>query len=253
MSDMAAAYGASKKRHGGAKCMMCGGGACRYAAGGDVKRPGWHDAPYEYEKEAPEEELSKEEAQEKKRAQIKGQQKGVFKRDREQRRLRPGSEKEKHKALLEEIRAMKGKFPKKFAKGGSVDMEASGYRAMPEEHEVMNAAAEAFDSKRLNLHGASEEGAGDMNHLSPIVRKIMMGRMRGYSEGGRVANDSDPIAEFMPNEFDELVLDGGEEFHYTGDNSGDHIGSEEEDERRKDVVSRIMASRRKKDRNPSPA
>lgn len=252
MSDMAMAYSLKKRAHGGDNCMACGGGVCM-AKGGDVRRPSWHDAPYEYEEEAAEEAPSKKEMQEKKRAMIKGNEKGVFKRDREQRRLRPGSEKSKHQALLEEIRSMKGRFPKKFAKGGSVDMQASGYQAMPEEHEVHNEAAMRMDARKLGQHGAAEEGAGDMNHLNPVVRKIMMGRMKGYSKGGVVSNEQSMHADELPNEFDELVLDGGEDFSYTGANSGDELGNAGEDERRRSVVARVMASRRKKDRNPSPA
>ena len=40
---------------------------------------------------------------------------------------------------------------------------------------------------------------------------------------------------------------------YTGANSGDEIGNEQEDEDRRDIVSRIMKSRRLMDRNPRPA
>jgi hypothetical protein len=43
------------------------------------------------------------------------------------------------------------------------------------------------------------------------------------------------------------------EFCYTGANSGDEVGDEQEDEDEHDMVSRIMKSRLKKDRMPHPA
>jgi len=74
-----------------------------------------------------------------------------------------------------------------------------------------------------------------------------------YSKGGIVSNDSHSFADESPNEFDDLVLDDHLEEHYTGANSGDEIGDRPEDHDRADIVARIMASRRKKDRNPRPA
>lgn len=75
----------------------------------------------------------------------------------------------------------------------------------------------------------------------------------GYSEGGMVANSDEMEADSSPNEFDDLHLRDDLESSYTGGNSGDELSSMGEDERRKDIVSRIMASRRKKDHNPRPA
>lgn len=81
----------------------------------------------------------------------------------------------------------------------------------------------------------------------------------GYSKGGRVANqdhgeDNNEMAGFSPNEFDDLVLrDDLESTYGDDDNAGDALGNKQEDEDREDIVSRIMASRRKKDRLPSPA
>lgn len=79
------------------------------------------------------------------------------------------------------------------------------------------------------------------------------GGMAHYSEGGKVANEDLPIADDMPAEYDDLHLRDGLEEHYTGKNSGDEIGNEHEDERRSDIVSKIMHSRKKKDRMPRPA
>lgn len=74
-----------------------------------------------------------------------------------------------------------------------------------------------------------------------------------YSRGGKVSNRTPVAADFEPNQFDDLVLDDDMDFSYTGDNSGDEIGNEQEDEDRHDIVSRMMKSSRKKDRNPRPA
>jgi len=110
----------------------------------------------------------------------------------------------------------------------------------------------------LNQHGASDEGAGDMDSIHPLIKKIMMSRAKGYSEGGKVANeDHGPmdsrLAGFKQNEFDDLALRDDLEESYTGKNSGDELGDAQEDSDRRDIVSRIMKSRAKKDRMPRPA
>jgi len=74
-----------------------------------------------------------------------------------------------------------------------------------------------------------------------------------YSEGGKVANEDTPEAEFMPNQFDDLALRDDLEADYTGANSGDEIGDEQEDDDRKKVLDMIMRSRAKKDKMPRPA
>lgn len=88
---------------------------------------------------------------------------------------------------------------------------------------------------------------------SDIVRRILKSRSHAMSRGGRVANDDGPLADFEENEFDDLVKRDDLEFHETGKNSGDELGNEAEDEDERDVVRRIMKSRMKKDRMPSPA
>lgn len=110
----------------------------------------------------------------------------------------------------------------------------------------------------LNQRGNLSEGAGDMDSIHPLIKKIMMSRAQGYSEGGRVANeDHGPmdsrLAGFKQNEFDDLALRDDLEQHYTGANSGDELGNSQEDSDRRDIVSRIMKSRAKKDRMPRPA
>ncbi len=94
----------------------------------------------------------------------------------------------------------------------------------------------------------------DLDMISRIMRK----RAEKYSEGGRVANsdhgvDDEDLAGFSPNEFDDLTLRDDLEFSYTGENSGDHLGNEQEDEDRRDIISRIMRSRKLKDKMPRPA
>lgn len=120
-----------------------------------------------------------------------------------------------------------------FSEGGSVQKEMmSGYSDMPQEHEVANKAAEKADDD--------------------LVMRIMRKR---YSEGGQVANDvgTGQEADKMPNQFDDLVLDDSLESSYDGDNAGDHLGNAQKDEDEKDIVGRIMSSRKKKDRMPNPA
>ena len=73
------------------------------------------------------------------------------------------------------------------------------------------------------------------------------------SEGGMVANEDDEHADELPNEFDDLPMRDELEENYTGANSGDEIGNEQEDEDRQDILNRAMRSRAKKDRNPRPA
>lgn len=128
----------------------------------------------------------------------------------------------------------------KMAEGGFVEEEKeSGYEPMPEEHEVHNSGAEHEEAK--------------MSHeemLEDLVGEIMA---KHYSEGGRVANDTPPIADSEEADYDVLPEEDDLAFHYTGANSGDEIGDEQEDEDRDDVVSMAYRSWKKKDRNPRPA
>ncbi len=199
--------------------------------------------------------------------------------------------KDKHKDTLRELKSMKK--PHLYAEGGEVDdtdmvgrimsnrsdknsfedeEKATGYRPMPEDREETNEAAMREDDRMLGQHGEYEVGAEGMDEDNKpqhermishavenqddhedMVGRIMKQRAQHYSEGGRVANDTPPIADFEDNQFDDLVKDDDLEEHYTGDNSGDEIGDEQEDEDRHDIVSRIMKSRRLKDRMPHPA
>lgn len=87
----------------------------------------------------------------------------------------------------------------------------------------------------------------------PFIMNLMKKRARGYSKGGMVSNSDKPTADFEPNEFDDLHLNDDLESDSDGANNGDMLGNKREDMDREDIISRIMKSRAKKDRMPSPA
>lgn len=89
---------------------------------------------------------------------------------------------------------------------------------------------------------------GGMVDCDDVVSRVM--KKRKMSEGGRVANETEPMAPAEPNEFDELVKDDDLEAHYPGD---DEIGDATVEGEEHDLISRIMRSRALKDRNPRPA
>ena len=165
------------------------------------------------------------------------------------------------------IHAFKGKM---MAEGGM--MTNDGYQSekkpdvdgdlMPEAHkraelqehvEPMNAPDSSVEHAEMNQEGDEDEGAGGGDEIDPFVMKIMMGRAKGYSKGGQVANedsgesssDPDEMAKWESNEFDELGKSGGMDAQYHG---SEEIGDEQEDEDRDDIVSRVMKSRSKRDR-----
>ncbi len=83
-----------------------------------------------------------------------------------------------------------------------------------------------------------------------MVDRIML----KMSKGGQVANDTmDNRADTKEAQFDDLVLRDDLESDYTGANSGDELGNAAMDENDRDLISRIMRSRAKKDRLPRPA
>lgn len=95
-----------------------------------------------------------------------------------------------------------------------------------------------------------DDAEGDDDDL---VSKIMKKRAKPMSKGGQVANEAGPIVDSMPAEYDDLVKDDHLAFHETGANSGDELGDAQEDMDRRDIVSMIMKSRKKKDHLPRPA
>lgn len=134
---------------------------------------------------------------------------------------------------------------------------ASGYESHMGNDIKHNEMAHMEDDKDLNQHSVHPMDSDEDDMVSRIMKKRSPAyeSEARYSEGGRVSNNTHPFeADFEdPNEFDDLVLRDDLEFGYDGKNSGDELGNEQEDEDRKDIVSRIMASRRKKDRMPNPA
>lgn len=83
-----------------------------------------------------------------------------------------------------------------------------------------------------------------------MVDRVMKKR-KGYSEGGKVANDDEDVADFEDNDFDVLAKDDDLEFHDTGANSGDEDGEPEKD--MDDGMAARAMKKRRKDHNPRPA
>lgn len=167
---------------------------------------------------------------------------------------------------LKEQRGMSDKRPLEgLAHGGFLEDEmASGYVDHEGNMVKSNMSAMGEDDKRLNQHMVDMQASTSMAE-EDLVDRIMKERSKTfegldrYSQGGKIANsehgmNDEDLAGFSPNEFDDLVLrDDLESSYCDDDNSGDAIGNEQEDMDRKDIVARIMASRRKKDRMPNPA
>lgn len=172
--------------------------------------------------------------------------------------------KAKHKRVLHEMKSMPK--PKLMAEGGQItdnyqspgNPEVDGGNVcptcnMPTPHEG-NDVKPGASHMEMNQMGDSDEGAGDMDSVDPFVRKIMMGQAKGYSKGGKVSNEDAPMADSMPNDFDDLELDDNLSSSYgDDDNSGDSLGDSQEADDREDIIHRIMKSRSKKDRMPHPA
>ena len=115
-------------------------------------------------------------------------------------------------------------------------------------------AAQHEDEKMDRFEDMEAEDA-----LEDMVDRIIRERMEGseqedmpLSEGGKISNEVEDFdLDKEPNEFDELVKDDDLEFHETGENSGDYLGDEQEDEDRRDIVKRIMRQRMLKNRPSS--
>lgn len=132
----------------------------------------------------------------------------------------------------------------KMAHGGVVDGYESSCTEHCEQPCAIHEQASGYENDPPEQHYA--EGG--------IVDRVMK---KYLSEGGMVANggedDLDAMPDGRPNEFDDLALRDDLEFNYTGANSGDELGDEQEDKDRSDIVSRVMRSRAKRDRMPRPA
>lgn len=110
-------------------------------------------------------------------------------------------------------------------------------------------------AKKMSSGGMAEPMPmehGNEDDADMITR--IMAKRKSYSEGGMVANDVGVAeADKLPAEYDDLVLRDDLEMSYDGANSGDELGNAQKEEDERDVVSKIMASRKKKDRMPRPA
>lgn len=144
--------------------------------------------------------------------------------------------KDKHREKLKELQKMP-KIPH-MAEGGE----------MIDDNDEMDMISRIMQKRRqpeAEMEGPLEE--------SDLTSRIMHKRSQMYSEGGRIANEQHHFADESPNDFDDLALRDDLEFHDTGANSGDELGDSREEHDRSDIVARVMASRRKKDRMPRPA
>lgn len=170
-----------------------------------------------------------------KTGEIQGQARDRMYKSKAADSLAPGFGKSLHEEKLKELKMINPKL-KGLADGGFVEEEnMSGYVDHPEDEEMMNGPAEEEDD---------------------LVSRALKSRKNMYSEGGKVANEGEDemshMADSDPNEFDDLALEDDLKSSYTGANSGDELGDAQEDQDRDDIVSRVMASRRKKDRLPNP-
>lgn len=136
------------------------------------------------------------------------------------------------------------KRQKKMAKGGMACMAEGG--------EIEKEEMGEYDPMEEPM--PKENEAANMEDADMIAR--IMHKRKMYSNGGQVSNDVGvDEADKLPAEYDDLVLrdDDMEDADYTGANSGDEKGNAAMDERDGDLISKIMRSRKKKDRMPRPA
>ncbi len=107
---------------------------------------------------------------------------------------------------------------------------------MSEARTVASKRLEATKALSPDLEGLAHGGDVDDDMIGRIMKKRCM------SEGGIISNTDEDLADFAPNEFDDLVLDDHLE---PGPMGSDEIGNHQEDEDRKDIVARIMARRKR--------
>jgi len=128
-------------------------------------------------------------------------------------------------------------------------MKSRGSDEKSDEHESEDKPIEDIEDSGDKKGNSEESEIEEM--IEDIVDRII--KKRGYSEGGQVANDDSIVAPLEENQFDDLVLRDDLEQHYTPENSGDLIGNQTLEDEMQDIVSRVMKSRSKRDRNPVPA
>lgn len=136
---------------------------------------------------------------------------------------------------------------KAMADGGYVDEEEVEPSPSPSPSPRPVVDQEKAKKFSTAFKGFAEGGEVDEGLVERIMHK------RGNTPGAE-ANYTGPHVEFEDNQFDDLVKDNnmGTAADYTGANSGDELGNAQEDEDRRDIISMVMKSRRKKDRLPNP-
>lgn len=151
----------------------------------------------------------------------------------------------------EMTKSMKKAF--NFADGGAMPCKACGYHEGGFVEEEM--ASGYGDNPEVRPDYMFKHPVENQSHDGDdMIDGIMMSRAKGYSEGGQVANDTESVnVDDMDSQYDELVKDDDLESSYDAKNSGDEDGNEELDKEDDDMVSDVMKSRKKKDKNPSPA
>lgn len=106
---------------------------------------------------------------------------------------------------------------------------------------AMAEGGEVHDEMEEGMHG-EETNEHELDMVDRAMRKYM-------AEGGRVANRDEDVADFEPNEFDDMPLDDHLDSHIESD---EEHGDEQEDEDRDDLLDRAMM-RYRKQKNPRPA
>lgn len=114
----------------------------------------------------------------------------------------------------------------------------------------MSKLAIAYSMKRKQRKasgGTVSSGDKTMNmakggDVDPMAEACPHCGSKKMSEGGKVANSDLPVADFKPNEFDDLHLRDDLEEHETGANSGDELGGPSKD----DLVARAMLRKKKR-------
>jgi hypothetical protein len=148
----------------------------------------------------------------------------------------------------------------RYAEGGKVDSPNWGAKGWQHEkdynegvHREVSSGGKSYTGE-LVRKGQTDRAINRQKSQMAHNKMSPNPKLQGLSEGGRVANQDEIEAGFSPNEFDDLHLRDDLESSYSDDdNAGDALGNKQEDEDRRDIVARIMASRRKKDRLPNPA
>lgn len=152
-------------------------------------------------------------------------------------------------AMKKRIKGVNKPKPEAFSKYDEGVSEAGDYHGNPrKQKEIHEDTLEELRSmKKPDIQGLAH--GGDVS--SDLVDRVMKKRM--MAKGGMVEEEPFEYEFDQPDDFDVLHENSAPEFSYTGENSGDELGNEQEDHDRADIVARILKSRSKKDRNPRPA